>query len=274
MEEISSPRMALYSYFRSSCSTRVRIVLHLKGLDDMVKYCYVDMAHDEHLQPSYSKFSLSHTLPCLIVEEETKDHLGTSRVVISQSVAILEFLEERFPTTTPHLLPPLLPSSMNEIDRHAAISTRSKIRTLVNIVVADWQPRANLSPLRKVVELSASSADDSKCVIDNWLEWSHTRGMRAYENYAKNTAGSYSIGDEISLADIVLLPAVENWLLLGLESQEKLFREEFPTIYQIVKRCKQLEAFQRAHWSVQEDNQLEDGCGAPSFQVGGVKIRK
>jgi maleylacetoacetate isomerase len=249
-------------------------VLHLKGLDNTVRYCYINIARDEHLRPSYNEISSSNTLPCLVVEESTEEQPETSRLVISQSVAILEFIEERFPTTTPHLLPPLLPSLYNEMERYTAITKRSKVRTLVNIVVADWQPLANLSPLRKVVELSMGQADSSHRVVDGWLEWCHMRGMHNYENYVKNTAGYYSVGNEISLADVVLVPAVENWLRLDLESKEKLFREEFPTTYRIVSRCRQLEAFRKAHWTMQQDNDLTDEIETPSFLIGGIRISK
>ncbi|KAH8809196.1 hypothetical protein F5884DRAFT_734116 [Xylogone sp. PMI_703] len=273
MQTMSNPRMTLYTYFRSSCSTRVRIALQLKGLNDLVKYCYVDASRDEHLQAPYNKISPSCSLPCLIVEESADEYPGMSPLVISQSFSILEFLEERFPTVTPHLLPPLPSSSANDGERLAAISARSEIRTLVNTVVADWQPLANLSPVRKVVELNANSADNTNVVMDSWLEWSETRGMLAYEKYSKTMAGQYSVGDNISLADVVLVPAVENWLRLGLKNQDELFKSEFPTIYRIFERCKQLEAFQKAHWSSQKDY-LESGSEEPSFQIGGNVVTK
>lgn len=296
-------RMTLYSYFRSSCSTRVRFALHLKGLNHLVTYRYVDCASDEHLLAEYEAISLSNTLPCLVIDEvvdernveEIKVGLEVTpqlrRTVVSQSLAILEYFEEQYPDSMPRLIPSLsglLSLNSDGRGRNEVILRRGQVKNLALIVVADWQPLANLSPVRQVASLALEHAErthstpkdegnDNEAnhlsqVIDGWLEWSHTRGLRAYERYAKSTAGHFSVGDELTLADIVLVPAVENWVRDDWERKMEVLRTEFPTIYRIFENCRELDAYKKAHWTAQLDNNV--GLDSPVFLIGGTAIAK
>ncbi|EED14019.1 hypothetical protein TSTA_102490 [Talaromyces stipitatus ATCC 10500] len=287
-------RMTLYSYFRSSCSTRVRFALHLKGLNHLITYKYVDCARDEHLKAEYEQMSLSNTLPCLVIYEfdgEEHDNIQAgipkSRTTITQSLAILEYLEELFPDTTPHLIPPpsLLVSSSVE-EKNVALLKRAQIKNLALVVVADWQPLANLSPVRHVTSLALEYAtithsvpgseegktSDVSQVIDGWLEWSHTRGLKAYERYARSTAGRYSVGDELTLADIVLVPAVENWVRGDWGRKIEVLKREYPNIYRIFENTRELDAYKKAHWTAQSDNKV--GLNNPVFNIGGTAVQK
>ncbi|GAM43746.1 hypothetical protein TCE0_060r18808 [Talaromyces pinophilus] len=296
-------RMTLYSYFRSSCSTRVRFALHLKGLNHLVTYRYVDCASDEHLRAEYEAVSLSNTLPCLVIDEvvdernveEIKVGLEVTpqlrRTVVSQSLAILEYFEEQYPDSMPRLIPSLsglLSLSSDTRERNEVILRRGQVKNLALIVVADWQPLANLSPVRQVASLALEHAERTHStpkdegndkeanhlsqVIDGWLEWSHTRGLRAYERYAKSTAGHFSVGDELTLADIVLVPAVENWVRDDWERKMEVLRTGFPTTYRIFENCRELDAYKKAHWTAQLDNNV--GLDSPVFLIGGTAIAK
>ncbi|KAI7973078.1 hypothetical protein EIK77_004355 [Talaromyces pinophilus] len=296
-------RMTLYSYFRSSCSTRVRFALHLKGLNHLVTYRYVDCASDEHLRAEYEAISLSNTLPCLVIDEvvdernveEIKVGLEVTpqlrRTVVSQSLAILEYFEEQYPDSMPRLissLSGLLSLSSDTRERNEVILRRGQVKNLALIVVADWQPLANLSPVRQVASLALEHAERTHStpedesndkeanhlsqVIDGWVEWSHTRGLRAYERYAKSTAGHFSVGDELTLADIVLVPAVENWVRDDWERKMEVLRTRFPTIYRIFENCRELDAYKKAHWTAQLDNNV--GLDSPVFLIGGTAIAK
>ena len=74
-----------------------------------------------------------------------------------------------------------------------------------------------------------------------------TRGLQAYEDVASRTAGKFSVGDKVSMADVCLVPAIWNAEPFGIEL------ESFPTITRIYAALSELEAVQNAHWSVQED---------------------
>jgi maleylpyruvate isomerase len=91
----AAPRLALYNYWRSSCSWRVRIGLHLKGL--AFEYRVVNLIEGEHHGDAHRARSPLAQVPVLEVEEGGRTHL------LPQSLAILEWLEERFPS--PRLLP-------------------------------------------------------------------------------------------------------------------------------------------------------------------------
>lgn len=295
-------RLTLYSYFRSSCSTRVRFALHLKGLNHLVTYRYVDCASDEHLRAEYEAISLSNTLPCLVIDEVVDERnvadikVGLEvtpqlrRTVISQSLAILEYFEEQYPNSPPRLIPSssgLLSLSNNDRERNEVILKRAQIKSLTLIVVADWQPLANLSPVRQVASLALEyakahshpkgegkdeEANPLSQTIDSWLEWSHTRGLRAYERYAQSTAGHFSVGDELTLADIVLVPAVENWVRDDWNRKMEMLKEQYPTIYRVFENCRELDAYKKAHWTAQLDNNV--GLDSPVFLIGGTAIAK
>jgi maleylacetoacetate isomerase len=271
-------------------------------MNHLVTYRYVDCASDEHLQAEYEAISLSNTLPCLVIDEVVDERdAGDTRVglevtpqlkrtVISQSLAILEYFEEQYPTSSPKLIPSPsgLPSSSSNIrERNEAILKKAQVKNLALIVVADWQPLANLSPVRQVASLAleharahshpegegeAEEAGHLSQVIDSWLEWSHTRGLRAYERHAQSTAGRFSVGNELTLADVVLIPAVENWIRDDWERKTEVLKREYPTIYRIFENCREVDAYKKAHWTAQLDNNV--GLNSPVFLIGGTAIAK
>lgn len=287
----TSRRLTLYSFFRSSCSTRVRFALHLKGLNHLVTYKYVDCTRDEHLQAEYEEITSSNTLPCLVidqVDEENTENTNSRRTTISQSLAILEYFEEQYPASTPRLVPfpPGLPSSGNERERNEVTLKRAAIKNLALIVVANWQPLANLSPVRQVASLTLEHArahshieggdevanSHLPRVIDGWLDWNQTRGLNAYERYARSTAGRFSVGNELTLADIVLVPAVENWVRDDPERNMKVLKKDYPTVHRIFEYCRELDAYKQAHWTAQPDNNV--GSDSPVFLIGGTPMAK
>ena len=222
---MSSPNtLHLHSYFRSSCSARVRTAAHLKGIP--LTYSYIHLLQDEQSTPAYKASNPSASVPTLSLT--TRDG---SKITIRQSVAILEFLEEYFPATTP-LLPP--PSD--------AIG-RARVRELVNIIASDVQPPTNLRILKRVKGVGGDGGV--------WAKEIMREGLGAFDRVAEGYAGMYSVGDEVTLADVCLAPACEGAVRFGVEL------EEFPTVWRVYGRIRALEAFRKGDWRHQEDTPEE-----------------
>ncbi|KAK5078060.1 hypothetical protein LTR64_003536 [Lithohypha guttulata] len=212
------PDYELYTYFRSSCSARVRIAAHLKGIP--LKYNYIHLLKNEQQNSDKS-------VPTLVITESD----GT-KILIRQSVAILEYFEERHPELLPRLLPP--------VDRPVK---RGQVRDLVNIVACDIQPVTNLRILNKVRPLGAKA--------EEWQQEFMAAGLDAYEKVARGTAGKFSFGDEVTMADVVLVPAVDGALRFGVDLGR------FPVVKRVYETCMGLEAFQKGGWKSQPDTPEE-----------------
>ncbi|EEU37331.1 uncharacterized protein NECHADRAFT_67879 [Fusarium vanettenii 77-13-4] len=216
---MSDSDYTLYSYFRSSCSARLRIALNIKSIKyDMV---YVNLLKNEQLSDEHKALNPSASVPILI----NKASKGTP-FKFGQSVAALEYLEEKHPDV------PMLPPTSDP-------EARAMVRTLVDIVCVDIQPPTNLRIMRRVRELGGSAED--------WNLQLMTQGMAAYENVAAGTAGKYSFGDELTLADACLIPAIWNAERFGVDLNA------FPTITKIVENLKDHPAVVKAHWQNQPD---------------------
>lgn len=218
-----APEYELYSYFRSSCSARVRIAAHWKGIE--LNYKFIHLLKDEQKSAEYVGLNPGKTVPILVIREDGQE------VLVRQSVAILEYFEERHPD-----LPKLLPSSSNVIGR-------AHVRDLVNIVACDIQPVTNLKILNKVRPLGVEA--------NEWQQSFMAAGLETYEAVASKIAGQYSVGDEVTLADVVLAPAVDNALRF------KVDLTKFPTIERIYKELASLEAFRKGSWKAQPDTPAE-----------------
>ena len=118
--------VVLHTYYRSSCSARLRIALATKNIE--YKPIYVNIKDGFHLHPEYTAINASRTVPTL--------HLGALK--ITQSIAALELLEEAFPHSK-HMLPP--PSDP---------AGRAQVRALVNIIASDVQPPTNMKVLKRI----------------------------------------------------------------------------------------------------------------------------
>src|SRR5271156_137717 len=219
-----APTYELYSYFRSSCSARVRIAAHLKGIE--LTYHFIHLVKGEQHSESYAAINPSESVPTLVVNLD-----GGRKVSIRQSMAILEFLEENHPSLTQLLPPPSDPIA------------RANVRELVNIIACDVQPVTNLRILQRVKALTASP--------EEWANSFITQGLRSYEQVVSECAGKFSHGNNVTLADVVLSPAVDGALRFGVNI------EEFPTINRIYGELQKIPAFQRGSWRSQPDTPEE-----------------
>lgn len=178
----------LYHYFRSSSSWRVRWALELKGL--AYTEIAVNLLKSEQQQEGYLAKNPLGLVPAL----EIDGHF------LAESVAILEYLEERFAR------PPLLP---------AEPLGRARVRQLVQIISADTQPLQNLSVLRHIGKL-APAAEAPK----EWARHYIGRGFTAYEALLHKPdwpRGVYSHGDELTMAELCLVPQCYNARRQGLD---------------------------------------------------------
>ncbi len=169
--------ITLYSYWRSSAAYRVRIALNLKGLDHEIVPVSLAPGVSEHRGEAYRSKNPQMLVPFL----EDGD------VTIGQSMAILEYLEEAYPDVS------LLPTGCSE---------RADVRAFCNAIACDMHPLMNL----RVLQYLKSKLDTDP--NDDWYpHWIHT-GFAALEQFA--SAGPYVFGDQVSLADCLLVPQVYN----------------------------------------------------------------
>ena len=212
--------MKLYSYFRSSASYRVRIALNLKGLPyETVPVHLVDGAQ---FLDEYRKLNVDALVPSL-----TLDDLQTT---LTQSLAIIEYLEEVHPT------PALLPS--NALDR-------AWIRSLVLSIACDIHPLNNLRVLRYLVGDMKLSEDDKNRWYRHWVE----QGLASIEQTLATDArcGKFCFGDTPTLADCFLVPQIANAQRMNCDISG------LTTLIKINKHCLELDAFTAASPSQQPD---------------------
>ncbi|RGP77779.1 maleylacetoacetate isomerase [Fusarium longipes] len=216
---MSESNYTLYTYFRSSCSARLRIAMNAKGIQ--YESIPVNLLKGEQVSDTHKDLNPSASVPVLIPPTSNSKPFR-----IGQSVAALEYLEEKHPKT------PLLPPSSDP-------EARATVRCLVNIICADVQPVTNLRIMRRVRELGGN-AEEWNCQL-------MTDGLKAYEQVVKDTAGKCSVGDELTMADACLMPAWWNAERFGVDLSA------FPTVKRIADNLKDHPAVVKAHWQNQPD---------------------
>lgn len=218
---MSTPTYLLHGYWRSSCSWRVRIAMQHKGLP--YEYVAVHLLEDggQQHRPEYREKNPNRMVPTLEVREDGRTSF------LGQSLAILEWLEERHPT------PALLPR-----DAYA----RAAVRQMAEAVNSSIQPLQNLAVLQHLKhELKA----DDKAWCQRWIG----RGMEALEALARRHAGTFLAGDQVTLADVCLVPQMYAARRFGVDPSA------FPTLLRVEQACAALPAFQKAHADAQPDAQ-------------------
>jgi maleylpyruvate isomerase len=209
----------LYSYWRSSCSWRVRIALNLKGLPYTYEAVHLLKDGGQQHTEAYRAVNPQRTVPTL------EFHEGGEVRRLSQSMAILEYLEERYPT------PALLPR-----DAWA----RARCRMMAEGVNSGIQPLQNTSVMQFV---KGELRSDERAFAAHWI----ARGLTALEALVKPAAGTYCMGEQVSFADLFLVPQLYGARRYGVDLSP------YPTLTRIEAACGQLPAFQAAHADRQPD---------------------
>lgn len=210
MADTSLPK--LYSFWRTSATYRVRVALNLKGV--AVEEVNVDVDKGEHYSPAFLAINPQAALPAFV---------EPGRPPMLQSMAILEYLEERHPE------PALLPKDL---------FARARVRGLAALMTSDTHPL--IVPRVKKYLVGEAGFDDAA-----WRAWQiqwFTRGLRAMEAQLAGdpATGVFCHGDAPTLADICLASVTAVARVFKIEVAD------IPTVTRIVAACEALDAFARA----------------------------
>ena len=211
--------MKLIGYFRSSAAFRVRIALNLKGIK--VDHASRHLRKAEHTTPDYVAINPQKLVPALVLDQGE---------VLTQSLAILEYLEETHPT------PPLLPRDPVE---------RARVRALALIATADVHPIQNLRVMNYLRDRYGQTEEATFAWSRHWIEV----GFEAYEASIASDprTGVYSHGNSPTMADLCLVPQVFN------AQRFKVDMSRYPTIQRIHAACMKQAAFDDAQPAKQPD---------------------
>jgi maleylpyruvate isomerase len=209
--------VTLYTFFRSSAAYRARIALNLKSLSPDMVSIHLQKEGGLNKKPEFRAINPQMRVPALRLD---------SGEVLIQSLAIIEYLDEVHPD------PPLLPRAPIE---------RAKVRAVAQLIACDIHPLNNVAPLRYLKnELGQSQAS-----IDAWYHHWILEGFPAVEELIGN--GPYAFGNEVSLADVCIVPQVYN------ARRFKVPLDRFPKIVAVDAACAELSAFVKARPENQPD---------------------
>ncbi len=211
--------MKLYTFYRSSCAWRVRIALAFKNIPFEPVYVHLLRGGGEQLTDGFAALNPLAQVPVL---EVTSADGSVKR--LTQSLAILEYLEETHPT--PALLPkePLL---------------RAEARRMAEVVNSGMQPFQNLALGRALKQVNVDSVPITRAYLE--------QGLAALEGYAQATAGRYLVGDAPSCADVCLVPQLLGVRRVGIDVSQ------YPTLARVEALCREHPAFQAAAPESQAD---------------------
>ena len=211
--------MVLYDYFRSSAAYRVRIALNLKGLQAERKF--VHLRKGDQRADDYRAVNPQGLVPTLVTDDGLR---------LTQSLAIIEYLDEKYPE------PALLPRDAGD---------RAWARAIALEIACDIHPLNNLRVLQYLGKQLA--IDEPR--RDEWYRHWVSEGFAALERQLgeRGTKGPYALGDQVTVADVFIVPQVAN------ANRLKTPMQPYPRIAAINEGCLKLKAFADARPEVQPD---------------------
>jgi maleylpyruvate isomerase len=212
--------MKLYTFFRSSASYRVRIALNLKGLDYGQAPIHLRRGGGEQLATAYRAINPQALVPAL----------EDSGRILTQSLAIMEYLEERYPK------PPLLPADPAD---------RALVRSMALIIACEIHPIQNLRVLVYLKNHLKQSDEDLNRWARHWIDL----GLSALEQMVVSAPqrGGFCFGNTPTFADICLVPQLANARRFGCDLSV------YPALLQIETACNALPTFANAAPEKQPD---------------------
>lgn len=182
--------LTLYHYWRSSCSWRVRWALTIKGVD--FKHVAIDLLHDGQKSPDFLAINPSGFVPALVIDGKP----------YGESMALLEWIEETWPQK------PLLPTEPLK---------RLRVRQLCQTIVSGTQPLQNLATQRH----HASDKESQSAWAHHWID----KGLRSFLKilelqHGANGIGPFCFGDQITMADLCLVPQIYNAMRFNVDMTE------------------------------------------------------
>lgn len=216
--------MQLYGYFRSSASYRVRIALNLKGIGYQQVPVHLVKQGGEQFSERYKSINPESLIPALIDTHEDGD------MAITQSLAILEYLEEKYPECA------LLPKDFAD---------RAYVRALALSIACDIHPINNLRVLKYLSANLGASDEQKNAWYRHWCEL----GLAVIEQRLQqdSRSGQFCFGDTPGMADCCLIPQVYN------AQRFQCDLSGMPRILEINERCLALDAFDKATPAKQAD---------------------
>ncbi len=211
--------LTLYTYFRSSAAYRVRIAMNLKGLTADARYVHLTRNGGEQFSEAYKAINPQGLVPTLVDGD----------LHLSQSLAIVEYLDEKYPAT------PLLPRDLAD---------RAYVRQLALGISCDIHPLNNLRVLKYLTGTLGITEEQKNQWIAHWI----SSGLQAVEaELARRPAGRYCFGDTPTLADCCLVPQVFS------AQRFQVDLSACPRVLAVHANCQALPAFADAQPSRQPD---------------------
>ena len=198
--------MKLHGYFRSSAAYRVRIALNLKGLT--AQHLPHHLRKGEQSAPAYLTINPQGLVPTLE---------GDDGAVLTQSIAIIEWLDETHPN------PPLLPKDPLH---------RAKVRAFALAIACDIHPVQNLKVLARLRQLGLPEEK-----VTEWAAWVNREGLSACEALIKEEQEPFCFGGAPTIADLCLVPQLANARRFGVDVAA------FPRLLEAETAAKEIKAF-------------------------------
>lgn len=226
MSRLAFKALHLYTSPLSGCSARIRIAAHLKNVP--LTYHEISISSSQQTGQSYLTINPNGSIPSLVIEPVENESSHASNITITQSPAIIDFLELHFPN------PSLIPSS-------DMVPERARVMELASLVACDIQPPQNTRIRKKIVEEFDGDGEA-------WARYVYLRGFDVYESFLERTRSEkigeitekgpvFSIGSKVTLADVFLVPAVQGAGRVGVGL------EKWPLLKSVTEECLRLDAF-------------------------------
>jgi len=208
----------LYGYWRSSAAYRVRIALNLKGLSYEQRSVHLVKNGGEQHSADFQRLNPNQLVPVLV----------DGQMTLNQSLAIVDYLDDTYPEV------PLTPSDKQQ---------RYLVKAMAQDIAVDMHPLNNLRVLQYLTNTLDVNDDQKSRWYANWI----IKGFDALEQRLQQTRGKYSVGDQVTLVDVCLVPQVYNAKRFNVDLTA------YPNILDVTVSLSQLPAFADAIPEAQPD---------------------